>query len=141
MRRAAWIGVGVAVLAGGIALSRLSGSTPEAPTGGPLAACGADPNCARVHVAVAAPPDDVRAAARQALEDDGATDVEATDAGWTAAAPIWPFTDDVQIAVEADGAGSVLWIRSASRVGKSDLGVNTRRARRLVEAVRRLTES
>ncbi len=137
MTRAAWIGVGAVVLVAGAILSRTSGSTPDVPAGGPLEPCGSSPNCARVRAFVGAPPEAVRTAARQALEDDGATDVAETESGWTAAAPIGPFVDGLEIVVEADGAGSALWIRSASRVGRSDLGVNARRARRLVAAVQR----
>lgn len=138
MTRPAWIGLGVAVLVLGGIGSHLLGSMPEVPAGGPLAPCPGTPNCARVRAFVAAPPETVRIAARQVLEDDGALDVEEMESGWTAAAPIGPFVDDLEIAVEADGAGSALWVRSASRVGRSDLGVNARRARRLVSAVQRL---
>ncbi len=137
MTRAAWIGAGVAVLLVGGIGSHLLGSRPEVPAGGPIAPCPGTPNCARVRAFVAAPPEAVRTAVRQALEDDGATDVEETEPGWTAAAPVGPFVDDLEIAVETDGAGSALWIRSAARVGRSDMGVNARRARRLVNAVQR----
>lgn len=133
-----WTGVGVATLAAGLIVSAGMGSAPDAPAGGPLAACGPNPNCARVRVTIAAPPETVRAAAREALVETGATAIDATEAGWNAAAPIGPFVDDVAVALEADGAGSVLWIRSASRVGRSDLGVNARRARRLAEATDRI---
>lgn len=43
------------------------------------------------------------------------------------------FKDDVDVAIRPDGptgGSSVLHIRSASRVGKSDLGVNRRRVDR-----------
>ena len=42
--------------------------------------------------------------------------------------PLWRFQDDVHVRVEAEPAtgGAVLLIRSASRVGKGDLGTNTR---------------
>jgi uncharacterized protein (DUF1499 family) len=41
---------------------------------------------------------------------------------------IWRFRDDAVVRVEAEpaGPGAVLLIRSASRVGKGDLGANTR---------------
>jgi uncharacterized protein (DUF1499 family) len=49
---------------------------------------------------------------------------------------IWKFKDDVTVQVRpAQPSGSVLWIRSASRVGKGDLGANTRHVMDLVEAV------
>ena len=48
--------------------------------------------------------------------------------------PIFGFKDDVNIAVEQDSAGhSALHIRSASRVGYSDLGVNRRRVNRILK--------
>lgn len=40
------------------------------------------------------------------------------------------FRDDVDVWVQPDGDGAVLHIRSASRVGHSDLGVNGRRVGR-----------
>ncbi len=45
------------------------------------------------------------------------------------------FKDDVVIRVTADGAGSRLDIRSKSRVGRSDVGANAARIRRLISAV------
>lgn len=46
--------------------------------------------------------------------------------------PIFGFKDDVNIAVEQSAAGhSILHIRSASRTGYSDLGVNRRRVNRI----------
>lgn len=46
------------------------------------------------------------------------------------------FKDDVAVEVAPrDDTGSVLFVRSASRVGHSDLGVNRRRVERLLEAV------
>jgi uncharacterized protein (DUF1499 family) len=42
------------------------------------------------------------------------------------------FKDDVQIAVDSMESGSRLHVRSASRVGQSDLGVNRRRVQRLL---------
>mgnify|MGYP000258732450 CR=1 FL=1 len=46
------------------------------------------------------------------------------------------FKDDVEVAVQTrEDGGSVLYVRSASRVGYSDLGVNRRRVRSLLAAV------
>jgi uncharacterized protein (DUF1499 family) len=42
---------------------------------------------------------------------------------------IWRFVDDVELRLDADG--KVIHVRSASRVGKSDLGVNRKRVERL----------
>jgi uncharacterized protein (DUF1499 family) len=49
---------------------------------------------------------------------------------------VWRFKDDVTVQVQpAQPSGAVLWIRSASRVGKGDLGANTRHVMDLVGAV------
>jgi uncharacterized protein (DUF1499 family) len=48
--------------------------------------------------------------------------------------PVFGFKDDVKIAVESVGSGkSVLHIKSASRSGHSDLGVNRRRVKRIMK--------
>ncbi len=50
---------------------------------------------------------------------------------------VWRFKDDVTVRVEAAGSrGSVLHLRSASRVGQGDLGANTRHILDLREALR-----
>jgi uncharacterized protein (DUF1499 family) len=49
---------------------------------------------------------------------------------------IWKFKDDVTVQIRpAQPSGSVLWVRSTSRVGKGDLGANTRHVMDLVETV------
>lgn len=50
--------------------------------------------------------------------------------------PLWRFKDDVHIQVQtADDGTGILLLRSSSRVGKGDLGANTRHVLDLVEAV------
>ena len=46
------------------------------------------------------------------------------------------FTDDIVIRVAASGAGSRVDIRSSSRYGTGDFGVNVRRVRRYIETLR-----
>ena len=48
---------------------------------------------------------------------------------------LWRFVDDVTITVEEEPGGSVVNMRSRSRVGKSDLGTN---AKRIKSFLRRL---
>ena len=49
---------------------------------------------------------------------------------------VWGFKDDVTVQIQpAQPSGALLWIRSASRVGKGDLGANSRHVMDLVEAV------
>lgn len=45
----------------------------------------------------------------------------------------WLFRDDVAVAVDPRPDGSRLHVRSASRTGYSDLGVNRRRVQRLLD--------
>lgn len=39
---------------------------------------------------------------------------------------LWRFKDDVHISVQSEAGGSVLHVRSQSRVGRGDLGANAR---------------
>jgi uncharacterized protein (DUF1499 family) len=48
---------------------------------------------------------------------------------------LFRFVDDVEILVDTDGR--VIHLRSASRVGRRDFGVNCRRLRRIAAAIRR----
>ena len=48
----------------------------------------------------------------------------------------WGFKDDVVVRVTARGEGSRIDVRSVSRVGRSDLGVNAARIRRFLAEVR-----
>jgi uncharacterized protein (DUF1499 family) len=47
----------------------------------------------------------------------------------TATTPWFGFKDDVVVQVRPEGTGSRIDVRSVSRVGKSDLGVNAKRIR------------
>lgn len=55
-------------------------------------------------------------------QDSGKGLIEAS-----ATSGIFGFVDDVVIRIQAQGAGSLVDLRSVSRVGKSDLGVNAKR--------------
>lgn len=46
-----------------------------------------------------------------------------------------PFTDDVWVEVQPDGDGAVVDVRSKSRAGKGDFGVNARRIRAFLTAL------
>jgi uncharacterized protein (DUF1499 family) len=45
----------------------------------------------------------------------------------TATVPWWGFKDDIVVVMSPDGSGTRVDVRSKSRVGKSDLGVNAAR--------------
>ena len=51
----------------------------------------------------------------------------------------WGFKDDIVVRVAPRGAGSVVDVRSKSRVGVSDLGVNANRIRRFLSELRSRT--
>ncbi len=58
--------------------------------------------------------------------DDASGRLEATDT-----TGVFRFVDDIVVRVRPDGAGSVVDVRSTSRVGQSDLGANAERIRAL----------
>jgi uncharacterized protein (DUF1499 family) len=53
----------------------------------------------------------------------------------TATSLLFGFKDDVVVRVTADGSGSRVDVRSTSRVGVSDIGVNAKRVRAFAEAL------
>jgi uncharacterized protein (DUF1499 family) len=90
-------------------------------------------------VTVAAPPDRVLAAAEAAGRGLGWEIVAVAPAEGrleaTATTPWFGFKDDVVVRVTAAGGGSRVDVRSKSRVGRSDLGVNARRVRDFLAAL------
>jgi uncharacterized protein (DUF1499 family) len=57
----------------------------------------------------------------------------------TATTPWFGFKDDIVIRVAAEAGGTKVDVGSASRVGRSDLGVNAQRIRAFTRALRRLS--
>ncbi|MCQ8185479.1 DUF1499 domain-containing protein [Parvularcula maris] len=55
---------------------------------------------------------------------------------YVATIPVFGFKDDVDVEVLPADGGSTLAVFSRSRVGYSDLGVNARRVKRLLEALK-----
>ena len=49
--------------------------------------------------------------------------------------PVFRFKDDLEIVVDSNTTGSIFHIKSASRVGYSDLGVNRRRVHRILNGI------
>lgn len=112
-----------------------------------LAPCPASPNC----VSSLAPPSDRRhhvpplplpagdplAAVRAILSTWPRCEVVEEDAGYLHAvckSRLFGWADDLEILVDAEAG--VMHVRSASRVGYGDLGVNRRRVERLRAALR-----
>lgn len=117
-------------------LSSSAQSLPESP----LANCPESPNCERETQVFDVSPSRLFDAAQQALADMGPSsmkpeaDQRHIRAVYTVA---FVFKDDVEVAVAGHAEGSVLHIRSASRTGYSDLGVNARRVNRFFDALGR----
>jgi len=85
------------------------------------------------------PPDQVFEAALSAARDIGLA-VAAADPGAgrieaTATTRFYGFKDDVVVRIAPAAGGSRVDVRSASRVGKSDLGANARRIRAFLRAL------
>jgi uncharacterized protein (DUF1499 family) len=123
----AWIGAGCS-----------TPSLPPAHSSNSLPECPDSPNCERVSRTYDAPPDTLYAAAKQALDQLGPTQLQLRPDAKRASAVYrvgLVFKDDVRMAVDSTDSGSRLHARSASRVGYSDLGVNARRVDRLLRAI------
>lgn len=107
----------------------------------PLPRCPGTPNCYRTSEAFDLSPQALFDAALAAVRElDGLTigqaeEIERDGLGLHAPFEVFVFTDDLDLRVERHGNGAVLHVRSASRVGKSDLGVNKRRVRALFDAL------
>ena len=103
----------------------------------PLPPCPASPNCVRQTRRFDLPAEALFDRAQEALEALGPSDLKASpethrlDAVFT----VFIFKDDVALHLEPHETGSVLHIRSASRTGYSDLGVNRRRVKRFFRAL------
>lgn len=94
----------------------------------------------------AADPAAVFAAARAVAERMPGWQVTVPDPGErrleaVARVPLTPFRDDVTVRVEPAAGGSRVIVRSRSRVGRGDLGVNARRIRAFLRALDRALSS
>jgi uncharacterized protein (DUF1499 family) len=94
---------------------------------GHLAPCPSPAHCAREVWPVSDPPAALAALLPAVLSLDGVDVVETGDdyIHATAASRLFGFVDDLEVHADADGG--VIEVRSVSRLGDSDLGVNARR--------------
>jgi uncharacterized protein (DUF1499 family) len=88
------------------------------------------------------PPAELFATVRETARKMTGWRVTAEDAGShvlhaVAWVPLTPFHDDVTITLEPTAGGSRVIVRSRSRVGRGDLGVNARRIRAFLRALDR----
>lgn len=126
----------VALCAAGCSSS--SDPLPSARSSNPLPECPSSPNCERISARYDVPADRLFDGTRNALTALGPVSLQ-SDADSMQAHAVYRvalvFKDDVDVAVDSIADGSVLHVRSASRVGHSDLGVNRRRVQRLLSVV------
>jgi hypothetical protein len=87
----------------------------------------------------ALPPDRLYATAREAIAGLGWGIASEDPAGLCLTAVVesalWRFKDDVVVCVEPAEGGSILRMRSSSRIGRGDLAANTRHLRNLYAAI------
>lgn len=113
----------------------------------PLPLCPSSPNCVSSQAAdsdhfiapfkIKSNPEDAFTALKNALTEQGRTVITEESENTLhaeATSLIFRFVDDVDAILDADAG--LIHIRSASRVGYSDLGVNRRRMERLRSALR-----
>lgn len=102
---------------------------------GQLAPCPAPAHCAREVWPVSDPPAALAGLLPAVLALDGVDLVETGDAyiHATVTSRLFGFVDDLEL--HADRQGGVIEVRSASRLGDSDLGVNGRRISALKAAL------
>ncbi len=110
------------------------------PDANPLPPCPDSPNCARATRHYHAAPDALFAHAQDALADLSPAELRAEARRAQAVYRVLFFKDDVEVAVTpgrsgADGGGPAVHIRSASRTGSYDFGVNARRVERFFRAL------
>lgn len=117
-----------------IMLSSPSNSSDLKVPENPLPECPGSPNCIRTHQSFSVDSSTVLSTADLVLTNMGAESVEQDpESGHIHAVfriPIFGWKDDVNITVHQNESITTLYIRSASRVGYSDLGVNNRRVKK-----------
>ena len=115
----------------------------------PLPPCRYPTNCVRESRAFPADADRLFEAAERAVrEAAGLTTGRVQDVRpdpmarrFDARFSVLGFVDDFAVAVEPHAGGAALHVRSASRTGRGDLGVNRRRVRAFLQAVEKDLES
>ena len=105
----------------------------------PLAECPGTPNCVRETRLYEEAPAALFARAEAAIRSMEPVEIEADSSAQRLSAVfrVFVFKDDVTLAVAPHGGGSALHLRSASRTGRSDFGVNRKRLNKFYAALER----
>lgn len=122
------ISIGVGIL--------LAKAPPQSNYSHPLPPCPNSPNCVRLEVPLTADSATVLLQAEAILEEMGVHSFNRASGSNLMNAvfriPVFGWLDDFTLIVHARHDGSVLYIRSASRVGYYDFGVNKRRVQKFL---------
>lgn len=118
--------------------SSSSDSLPSAHPDNPLPKCPDTPNCERVSKPYPVSAERLYARTQEALTSLKLAQLEfqsdAMRASGVDRVALF-FKDDIDVAVQSFKDGSMLHVRSASRMGHSDLGVNRRRVQRILSMI------
>lgn len=93
----------------------------------PFEPCPSTPNCHIDYLDIRVGLDKGLGLIQTTLKSMGAHKITAINNGFDSEFRVFVFIDDFKIRVESIKNGSRVWVRSSSRVGHSDLGVNRRR--------------
>jgi len=135
LRRMVCITPLLCILLLGYSLSFTPAALSQDLSSSPLQACPDSPNCVHQAHNYQMPSSDLGDLVIGVLKEKGA---ESIDIGQIdtheihAVFKVWTFRDDVHIAIMQHQEAATLYIRSASRKGHSDLGVNKRRVKKFL---------
>jgi len=96
----------------------------------PFDPCPSTPNCYIDRYLVRNEIQSVMSAVETALKQLSPHKITRIEDGFDCEFRVFLFIDDVLVRVIDEAEGVSIWIRSSSRIGKSDLGVNKRRVNR-----------
>ncbi len=102
----------------------------------PFKPCPGTPNCHIDYLDIRESVDKGLGVVHRTLKQMGARKISIQRNSFDAEFRIFVFIDDFKVVVEANDAGSRIWVRSSSRIGESDLGVNKRRVNKFFSLIK-----
>jgi uncharacterized protein (DUF1499 family) len=102
----------------------------------PFDPCPGTPNCHIDYIDIRLSSDKGLGLVHRTLKQMGARKVSIKKNTIDAEFRVFVFTDDFKVHVDATETGCRVWVRSSSRVGESDLGVNKRRVNKFFTQMR-----
>ncbi len=103
----------------------------------PFKPCPGTPNCYITKIEVKGTMTEAKIATKKVLQSMGTKQLKDVQNGYDAVFQVFIFLDDVTIRFTGSEQTPILWIRSASRVGHSDLGVNKRRVHDILSRIKK----